>query len=118
MVRAGLANASAQIIAVHTLQEELAGAGGSPSGPRGATTEMPPMTFDAVTVRENEAQIDKRISMISYYSAGMTGMFLLFGSMFGAFAFVRERREQTLARMLSTPAASSRSSAARPSACS
>ncbi len=104
VVRAGVANASAQIIAVHTLQEELAGAGGSPSGPRGATTEMPPMTFDAVTVREIEAQIDKRISMISYYSAGMTGMFLLFGSMFGAFAFVRERREQTLARMLSTPA--------------
>jgi ABC-2 type transport system permease protein len=34
----------------------------------------------------------------------MSGMFLLFGGMFGAFNFVRERREQTLARMLSTPA--------------
>jgi len=106
VVRAGVANASAQIIAVHTLQEELAaaGAGAPPSAPQGAAPEMPPMTFDAVAVREIEAQVDKRISMISYYSAGMTGMFLLFGSMFGAFSFVKERREQTLARMLSTPA--------------
>ncbi|PKQ38105.1 MAG: hypothetical protein CVT59_02430 [Actinobacteria bacterium HGW-Actinobacteria-1] len=106
VVRAGVSSASAQIIAVQTLQEELAaaGAGAQPSAPQGAAPEMPPMTFDAVAVREIEAQVDKRISMISYYSAGMTGMFLLFGSMFGAFSFVKERREQTLARMLSTPA--------------
>ncbi|TDB38125.1 MAG: ABC transporter permease [Actinobacteria bacterium] len=104
VVRAGVANASAQIIAVHTLQEELAGAGAQPPASPGAAPRMPSMTFDAVAVREIEAQVDKRISMISYYSAGMTGMFLLFGSMFGAFGFVKERREQTLARMLSTPA--------------
>jgi ABC-2 type transport system permease protein len=42
--------------------------------------------------------------MISYYSAGMSGMFLLFGAMFGAFAFIKERREQTLARLMSSPA--------------
>lgn len=108
VVRAGVANASAQIIAIHTIQEELSGAPGAPTGPPGATPgappQLPPMTFDAVAVREIEAEIDTRISMISYYSAGMTGMFLLFGSMFGAFSFVAERREQTLARLMRTPA--------------
>jgi ABC-2 type transport system permease protein len=114
VVKAGTANASAQIIAGKVLTEELAGAagaaaagagaGGAAAGPPGAPPQLPPMTFDAVAVREIEAQVDKRISMIAYYAAGMTGMFLLFGSMFGAFSFVQERREQTLARMLSTPA--------------
>lgn len=104
VVRAGVANASAQIIAASTLQETLAAAPGASSGPPGATPQMPAMTFDAVAVREIEAEVDKRVSMISYYAAGMTGMFLLFGSMFGAFSFVKERREQTMARMMSTPA--------------
>jgi len=106
VVRAGVANASAQIIAVHTLAETpSAPVGASASaGPPVAAPQVPEMTFDAVVVREIEAQVDKRVSMISYYAAGMTGMFLLFGSMFGAFSFVKERREQTLARMMSTPA--------------
>lgn len=113
VVRAGVANASAQIIAMHTLQDMSANAsgngGGVGSGPPvgaapGSAPELPELTFDAVAVKEIEAEVDKRVSMISYYSAGMTGMFLLFGSMFGAFSFVKERREQTLARMLSTPA--------------
>ncbi|HHJ99222.1 MAG TPA: ABC transporter permease [Actinobacteria bacterium] len=55
-------------------------------------------------MRDAEADVEEAISMISYYSAGMTAMFLLFGSVFGAFSFVKERREQTLARMLSAPA--------------
>lgn len=116
VVKAGTANASAQIIAGKVLTEELAaaagaGAGGprargpgASAGPMLTPPQLPPMTFDAVAVREIEAKVDARISMISYYAAGMTGMFLLFGSMFGAFSFVQERREQTLARMLSTPA--------------
>lgn len=104
VVRAGVANASAQIIAVQTLQETLEAAPGASAGPPGAPPQMPEMTFDAVAVREIEAQVDKRVSMLSYNAAGMTGMFLLFGSMFGAFSFVKERREQTLARMMSTPA--------------
>lgn len=106
VVRAGVSNASAQIIAVHALQE-AASAGGQPPGTApggGAAPQMPQLSFDAVAVKEIEARVEKQISMISYYSAGMTGMFLLFGSMFGAFSFVKERREQTLARMLSTPA--------------
>lgn len=105
VVRAGVANASAQIIAAHTLPGMLGAAHGAPAGGLpGAQAALPDLTFDAVTVREIEAEVEKSIPMISYYSAGMTGMFLLFGSMFGAFSFVKERREQTLARMLSAPA--------------
>lgn len=112
VVRAGVANASAQIIAAHTLQEAFAGASGrgAATAPAGAASvpsaaqQTPELSFDAVTVRETEIEIEKQVSMISYYAAAMSGMFLLFGGMFGAFSFVRERREQTLARMLSTPA--------------
>ena len=111
VVRAGVANASAQIIAAHTLQETFAGASGqgAPTVPSGAASapsaarQVPELSFDAVTVREIDVEIEKQVSMISYYAAAMSGMFLLFGGMFGAFSFVRERREQTLARMMSTP---------------
>ncbi|MHB1016649.1 MAG: ABC transporter permease [Coriobacteriia bacterium] len=115
VVRAGVANASAQMIAGHTIADAFSSvAPGSPtSGPavvggRGGYVEPEAraldLEFDAVTVREVEIELEKQISMISYYAAAMSGMFLLFGGMFGAFSFVRERREQTLARMMSTPA--------------
>lgn len=111
VVRAGVANASAQIIAGHVLQDAFAGpamSGGSAAPPVGgvppAAQQMPELSFDAVTVTEVDVEIEKQVSMLSYYAAGMSGMFLLFGGMFGAFSFVRERREQTLARMLATPA--------------
>ena len=117
VVRAGVANASAQIIAAHILEDAFAGAaassgaaasGGAAAPPAGSAPpsaqQMPELSFDAVTVTEVEVAIEKQVSMISYYAAGMSGMFLLFGGMFGAFSFVRERREQTLARMLATPA--------------
>jgi ABC-2 type transport system permease protein len=94
VVRAGVAQASAEIIAARTLPAMP----GAPQGP-----PQGGITLDAVTVRDAEADVEEAISMISYYSAGMTAMFLLFGSMFGAFSFVKERREQTLARMLSAP---------------
>lgn len=41
---------------------------------------------------------------LDYYAAAQTAMFLIFGAMFGAFSFIRERRQQTLARLLTTPA--------------
>ncbi|MBN2247063.1 MAG: ABC transporter permease [Coriobacteriia bacterium] len=111
VVRAGVANASAQMIAAHTIAEAFSGgAHGAPAsqpvaeGAPLAGQRMPELEFDAVTVREVEVELEKQISMISYYAAAMSGMFLLFGGMFGAFSFVRERREQTLARMMSTPA--------------
>jgi ABC-2 type transport system permease protein len=96
--RAAVSAASAQIVYGRAIGTALA------SGMQ-ATTGVPPgPDLTVVTVEEVEAAIGTRISMISYYAAGMTGMFLLFGSMFGAFAFLKERREQTLARVMSTPA--------------
>jgi len=105
VVRAGVSSASAQIIAAHTLEATFASAAPPGTSPPSASAQqMPELTFDAVAVREIEIEIEKQISMLSYYAAAMSGMFLLFGGMFGAFSFVRERREQTLARMMSTPA--------------
>ena len=100
VIRAAVSSASAQIIVGRTAAEAMQASATAPS-PQG---QMEPVTLDAVTVKEVEATTEKRIDMISYYAAGMTGMFLLFGSMFGAFSFVKERREQTLARMLVSPA--------------
>jgi len=122
VVRAAVSAASAQIVYGRALAEELDIAVGVPPSLRGEDPTPPigpapvppsstPITYppyeptlDIVTVEEVEATIGIRVSMISYYAAGMTGMFLLFGSMFGAFAFLKERREQTLARVMSTPA--------------
>jgi ABC-2 type transport system permease protein len=111
VVRAAVSAASAQIVYGRALPAELANLqAATPPGqvPADPAAGAPPVseapTLDAVTVEEVEATIGIRVSMISYYAAGMTGMFLLFGSMFGAFAFLKERREQTLARVMSTPA--------------
>jgi ABC-2 type transport system permease protein len=106
VVRAGVSSASAQIVAGEMLGEAFAAAPGPGSGssPVDGQQAVSQMKLDGVKVEQIEVKLEKQVSMISYYSAGMSGMFLLFGGMFGAFNFVRERREQTLARMLSTPA--------------
>jgi len=106
VIRAAVSNASAQIIVGRTVAEAMQTPGGasSPPGTAGSGTGGEAVALDIVKVVEVEAETEKRVSMISYYAAGMTGMFLLFGSMFGAFSFVKERREQTLARMLVSPA--------------
>lgn len=110
VVRAAVSSASAQIVAGRTLGELAAEAAGD--GSTGTDSAAPGdysvsdigITLTAVTVTDAEATIEKRVSTLSYYAAGMTGMFLLFGGMFGAFAFIKERREQTLARVMATPA--------------
>lgn len=48
-------------------------------------------------------QKEETFTAVDYFGAGMAVMFLNFGAMFGAFALVRERTEQTLARLLSAP---------------
>jgi len=104
VARAAAANLSAgQVIRV-TVADALAGAG----VPAGAQDEQTgghdhEIELDAVVVEEAEVDTDTRVGMIDFYAAGQTAMFLLFGSMFGAFTFVKERREQTLARALTTP---------------
>jgi ABC-2 type transport system permease protein len=56
-----------------------------------------------VGVDETTAIRGDELSMLSYYSGGMSVMFLMFGAMFGAFSLVREREEWTLPRMLMSP---------------
>jgi len=41
---------------------------------------------------------------LDFYAGGMSVMFLLFGAMFGAFSLSAERRQQTLPRLMITPA--------------
>jgi len=106
VARAAVSYASAEIIVGRVVGEELAvrldPAGAGDAG--GIRPPLPPDgALDAVTVSRVDAQSDKELSMMSYYSAGMTAMFLLFGSMFGAFEFAKERRERTLDRMFVAP---------------
>ncbi|MDP2232327.1 MAG: ABC-2 transporter permease [Actinomycetota bacterium] len=68
-----------------------------------APGEVSPVT---VQVAKAEKQTDD-FSPLDYFSVSMTSMFLLFGAMFGSFAFITERREQTMSRLLSTPTARS-----------
>lgn len=98
VVRAAVAQASAQVIHMRMTSALAAGSAAAGSAATSASASA-----DAVQVSEVKARTTKRISMVSYYAAGMTAMFLLFGSMFGAFAFVTERREQTLARIMAAP---------------
>lgn len=58
----------------------------------------------AVELEETTATRGKEIDNLSYYAVGMSAMFILFGSMFGAFSLIRERDEWTLPRVLMTPA--------------
>jgi ABC-2 type transport system permease protein len=57
----------------------------------------------AVGLAETTAARGEELSMLAYYSGAMSVMFLMFGSMFGAFSLVRERVNWTLPRMLMTP---------------
>lgn len=103
VARAAAANLSAGQVVSMTAAELLEGAG-APGPQPGGMTSGAEMRFDAVSIEEVEVEPEKQVSMIDYYAAGQTGMFLMFGAMFGAFGFVRERREQTLARLLASPA--------------
>lgn len=107
VVRAAVSYASANLVTARAVEDEMAsvarGAAPGVAVPNAAVPGMAAIDLTAVQVREVQADTEKRVSMMSYYAAGMTAMFLLFGSMFGAFAFVTERRQQTLARMLVGP---------------
>jgi ABC-2 type transport system permease protein len=58
----------------------------------------------AIGLADTTATTGKEITNLSYYAVGMSAMFILFGSMFGAFSLIRERDDWTLPRMLMTPA--------------
>ncbi|HDP69310.1 MAG TPA: ABC transporter permease [Actinobacteria bacterium] len=59
--------------------------------------------LSAVDVLESNIEKERKITELDFYGTGMTIMFLLFGSMFGAFSLVKEREEKTLSRLLITP---------------
>ena len=63
--------------------------------------------LDAVTVDDTVTSGAVKVTSLDYYALSMTAMFLMFGAMYGAFSTVRERREQTMSRMLASPTPSS-----------
>lgn len=103
VVRAATSYASAQLVIGQTMADAMATTPGAPPAVGAPPSGIAAPDLTAVEVREVEAAVEKRVPMMSYYAAAMTTMFLLFGSMFGAFTFVAERRQQTLARMLVAP---------------
>lgn len=60
-------------------------------------------SLEAVRVDETTAARGTEIPMLAYYAGAMSVMFMMFGSMFGAFSLLRERDTWTLPRMLTTP---------------
>lgn len=59
--------------------------------------------LDMVSVEDTTAAASAEVSSLDYYALSMTAMFLMFGAMTGAFSTIRERREQTMSRMLASP---------------
>lgn len=58
--------------------------------------------LDGVEVTDTESN-SADLSALDYVGISMVAMFLMFGSMFGAFSTITEKREQTMDRMLSSP---------------
>ena len=59
--------------------------------------------LDSVAVDDTVEGGGVKVTSLDYYALSMTAMFLMFGAMYGAFSSIRERREQTLSRMLASP---------------
>jgi ABC-2 type transport system permease protein len=109
VARAAAANLSAgQVVraSVEAALEDAGLSGGPDAAPGAPDGGDHAMSLDAVRIDDREIDSGKTIGMIDFYAAGQTAMFLLFTAMFGAFTFVKERREQTLARALATPTTS------------
>lgn len=58
---------------------------------------------DLVKIEEENASQKESLSSMQYYAAGMSTMFVLFSSMFGAESILKERDDKTLTRLLSSP---------------
>ncbi|MDZ4168185.1 MAG: ABC transporter permease [Coriobacteriia bacterium] len=59
--------------------------------------------LDGVRVTDAQAAGVAQVTAIDYYGLSMVSMFLMFGAMFGAFSTIKENREQTMNRLLTTP---------------
>jgi ABC-2 type transport system permease protein len=107
-----VANDLSRVSVVAQTGADVAARGGMPPEMVGAVVgravERAMSLEPAVSVEVMESQREGRsIGPLDYYSLSMSAMFLLFGAMFGAFSFITERREQTMARLLATPTARS-----------
>lgn len=102
-------NVSAIIIATKTPVTALAKAGAIPPieinafAQKLAADARQALNNPQVKMAKSTAAKDNEVTAIQYYSAGIGVMFILFGSMFGAFSLLDERRNMTLARLLSSP---------------
>jgi len=56
-----------------------------------------------IKIEEENTSQKESMSSMQYYAAGMSTMFVLFSSMFGADSILKERDDKTLARLLSSP---------------
>ena len=59
--------------------------------------------LDSVAVDDTVVSGSVKVTSLDYYALSMTAMFLMFGAMYGAFSTIREKREQTMSRMLASP---------------
>ncbi|NTU70440.1 MAG: ABC-2 transporter permease [Coriobacteriia bacterium] len=114
IVRSVAVRYSAVVVVVRTTMEAvqranspaLAKAGGAGAVVGFAITEgSRDDVFDAVKVTDTVSGGTNKVGAIDYYALSMTAMFLMFAAMFGAMSTVRERTEQTMARMLASPTA-------------
>lgn len=102
-------HASSVLIGVKTTVETLVGQGAAPPSQIGALSKQ--LAAEAteelhdpqISVTNKSAAKEKSVTALQYYSAGMGVMFIMFGSMFGAFSLLDERHQLTLARMLAAP---------------
>lgn len=102
---------SSVMIAVKSSVESIAASGAVP--PQQLAALAAEISKEAQAAQQNpqikiakkSTAEEKSVNAMQYYSAGMGVMFILFGSMFGAFSLLDERRQVTLARMMAAPAA-------------
>jgi ABC-2 type transport system permease protein len=102
------AQVSAASVAVRTTvhyapTDVMTGGGIGPAIQRAVNSATSTEALSAVGVEERTAQRGREVPMVTYYAAGMSVMFMLFGSMFGAFSLARERADWTLPRILTAP---------------
>ncbi len=115
VVRSLAAQYAAASVAVQTVQAVGVEAGGFAASATRDPTIWPMLqgiaisrataegALETVAVDEQTAAPDIELRAIDFFGLSMTSMFLMFGAMFGAFATIKERREQTLSRLLATP---------------
>lgn len=111
---AGYSSAS---IGVRTVTDALVESAGTPGDAAALPGAIAKAQADAIaettdgtkliTIDDGEDAQAREMTALDYYAVSMTSMFLMFGAMFGAFTTIRERREQTLARLQAAPVAPS-----------